>query len=329
MLLRVRNCLILGAATAALAVVDGCWVDSSQTAAPGYTAAGASNVAGASGGDAPSNSAGASTAGTDSAGAAPTAGANTAGANTAGVNTAGAATGGGGAPAAGSANTAGANTAGANTAGGATGGGGAPAAGSANTAGANTAGAAPSGGAAGAGAFPPAGCADPTGTHQTVALDRSCWSATASDCSTTTDNNNPPVMALDGVLTTRFSTGQKMVDKVATGNFTYQVNLSSSVMIAGINVESTVATDAAPQLMVEVSTDGTTWKKVACGTGAATTDFSFAATAAQYVRLTQYGPGTGWWSIHEFNVYGSTGTEKACATAGGTPTGATCTTPHG
>ena len=301
MLLRGRNCLILGAATAALAVLDGCWVDSSQTAAPGYSTAGASNVAGASGGDAPSNSAGANTAGTDSAGAAPTAGANTAGANTAGANTAG----------------------------GATGGGGAPAAGSANTAGANTAGAAPSGGAAGAGAFPPAGCADPTGTHQTVALDRGCWTATASDCSTTTDNNNPPVMALDGVLTTRFSTGQKMVDKVATGNFTYQVNLSSSVMIAGIKVESTVATDAAPQLMVEVSTDGTTWKKVACGTGAATTDFSFAATAAQYVRLTQYGPGTGWWSIHEFNVYGSTGTEKACATAGGTATGATCTTPHG
>jgi hypothetical protein len=42
---------------------------------------------------------------------------------------------------------------------------------------------------------------------------------TASDCSTSTDNNNAPVMALDGVQTTRFWTGQKMVDKVATGNF--------------------------------------------------------------------------------------------------------------
>ena len=72
----------------------------------------------------------------------------------------------------------------------------------------------------------------------------------------------------------------------------------------------------------------TAWTKVACGTGAIVTDFSFAAVSAQYVRLTQYGPGTGWWSIHEFNVYGSTGTEKACAATGGTPTGATCTTPH-
>jgi hypothetical protein len=195
--------------------------------------------------------------------------------------------------------------------------------------GAATAGAA---GAATAGAGGGGSCPAPTGAHQTTALDRSCWTATASDCAMTANNMNPPVGALDGSATSRFSTGVTMV--LETAPFTYQVDMSSAVMITGIKVDSTTApTDYALMLQVDVSTDGNSWTPVACGAGAVITDFSFAAVSARYVRLTQSGSaatggGSGWWSIYEFNVYGSTGTEKACATPGAGPTGATCTNPH-
>ena len=149
----------------------------------------------------------------------------------------------------------------------------------------------------------------------------------------TTANMNPPALALDGSATTRFSTGEEM--SAETAPFTYQVDMTTAVMISGVKVDSTnaAATDFAPNLEVEVSTDGTTWKPVACGPGALVTDFSFAAVSARYVRITQNGSaatgaGSGWWSIYEFNVYGATGTEKACATMGPGATGATCTSPH-
>ena len=173
-------------------------------------------------------------------------------------------------------------------------------------------------GTAGAGA-----CPMPTGTHQATAIGRSCWKATASDCAMTTANMNPPVNALDGSATTRFSTGVKMAGQA--NPYTYQVDMGSAVMIAGIKIES-AGTDYAGQLTVETSTDGTTWKPVACGDGTATaTDFSFAATSARYVRFTQGGMNDAWWSIQELNVYGATGTENPCPTGNG-PTGATCTT---
>jgi hypothetical protein len=146
----------------------------------------------------------------------------------------------------------------------------------------------------------------------------------------TAANMNPPSLALDASLTTRFSTGLTMIAETAP--FTYQVNMTKAVMIAGVKVFSSNATDFAPMLEVDVSLDGQTWTPVACGAGASTTDFSFMAVSAQYVRLTQMGSaatggGSGWWSIYDFNVYGATGTEMAC-TAGPGATGATCDNPH-
>jgi hypothetical protein len=142
---------------------------------------------------------------------------------------------------------------------------------------------------------------------------------------------NPPSMALDASLTTRFSTGVTM--PLETAPFTFQVDMTTAVMITGVTVNSSNATDFAPMLEVDVSTDGQTWTPVVCGTGATITDLSFPAVSARYVRLTQMGSaatggGSGWWSIYDFNVYGSTGTEMACATPGPGATGATCTTPH-
>ena len=142
-----------------------------------------------------------------------------------------------------------------------------------------------------------------------------------------TANNNPPALALDGMAGTRFSTGLKMA--MQTAPFTYEVDMSSALMISGIKVESSVATDFAPQLEVQISTDKTTWTPVACGTGAVATDFSFTPVSARYVRLTQFGTSnTGWWSIHEFSVYAATATDKACAAPGAGATTGTCTAMH-
>ena len=290
-MLRGRNCFIFGAVVVGMVVVNGCWVGSNSDTRPLKSFA-------------TGNSAGAAS---TTAGAANT----TAGAATAGAASAGAPSGGGGASA-GATTTAGAPSAGA---------GGMVAAGGSGMAGAATAGAAGMVAAGGAGA-----CAAPTGTHQTTALDRSCWVATASDCSASKDNPDEPARALDGMLGTRFSTGIKQTVGVS---YTYQVDMKSVVMISGIKVESSMLADSSPTLQVEVSTNGTTWTKVACGAGSITTDFSFAAVSAQYVRLTQSGgANTGWWSIHEFNVYGATAGDKACATAGTGATSTACAMPH-
>ena len=291
-----RNCLILGTAALGLVVIDGCWVNSSTG---GATAGGASSVAGA-----------APAAGGSSAGSAPVA---MAGTNASGGASAGSTAAGGTA--------AGGTSAGGTSAGGTSAGG--------TSAGGTSAGGTSAGGT-GAGTFPPAGCNAPTGTHPAAALVRTCWKAVASDCAATAANMNPAENALDASTTTRFSTGLKMVDKIATGSgFTYVVNMSSAVMISGIKMDTTAATDSPPQFEVEVSTDGTTWKPAACGTGGAiSVDVSFPAVSAQYVRVTQFGPGTGWWSMTDFNVYGALGTENACAAAAGTGATGTCTTPH-
>jgi hypothetical protein len=180
------------------------------------------------------------------------------------------------------------------------------------------------GGMAGAAAGDfPANCPAPTGTHGATALTRTCWGAKANECAMTTDNMNPPVQAIDAAgATTRFSTGAKMLTSKA---FTFDLDLGSAVMVNGVAVASKDGTlDYAPQLEVDLSTDGTTFTPVACGTGGVLTDFSFAATNARYVRLIQHGVADGWWSIHDLNVYASTG--DTCA-GGGTQMN-TCTTPH-
>jgi hypothetical protein len=290
--------------------IAGCWVSSSPTPAAsfgGFT----STTAGASAGGAPSSAAGAPGAGAPAAAGGDMSGAGAPAATGGGGDTS--ATGGGGA-----------SSAGAPAGGAAAGGSGGAAAGGA------AAGGAPAGGAAAGGSGGAASCPAPTGLHQATPLDRSCWNAIASDCAMTTANMNPPQMALDASLTTRFSTGVTM--PLETAPFTYQIDMTNAVMITGVSVNSSNATDWAPMLEIDVSTDAQTWTPVACGSGATLTDFSFAAVSARYVRLTQMGSaatggGSGWWSIYDLNVYGSTGTEMACPTPGPGATGS-CTTQH-
>lgn len=190
------------------------------------------------------------------------------------------------------------------------------------TGGVGTAGTA-AGGTAGGGDFP-AGCPAPSGTaHGATPLTNTCFGAKASDCAMTADNMNPPTQAIDAAgIATRFATGVKMT---ASKLFTFDVDLGSAVMVNGVQVASEAGKmDYAPQLEVSVSMDGTTFTPVACGPGAVTTDFSFTATNARYVRLVQHGIADAWWSIWDLKVYAASG--ATCA-GGGTQTN-TCTTPH-
>jgi F5/8 type C domain len=216
-------------------------------------------------------------------------------------------------------------TAGTDTGGVAAGGGGAGGTGTAAGTGGTAAGTGgTAAGGTGAGDFP-ANCAAPTGAHGATPLTRSCWALTASDCAKTAQNMNPPLQAIDAAgATTRFSTGATMATSKA---FSFQINLGSAVMVNGVQIVSggtKVPMDFAPQLEVAVSTDGTNFTSVACGDGALTTDFSFAPVSAQYIKLVQHGIADSWWSIHDLNVYSSTG--DSCAVAG-TQT-ETCTLPH-
>ncbi len=206
--------------------------------------------------------------------------------------------------------TAGSATAG-STSGGATGGGGA------GTAGTDS-------GGTGAGVIEfPANCPMPSATaHSADKLTRTCWKASASACSL--GNNvgliNPPNNALDADLMSRFATGDKMV---ASRMFLFDVDMGKAVMINGVSTTTLTATDIPPQIEVDVSTDGTTWTPVACGTNSSNADISFTAVSARYVRLVGHGTADAWWSMVDFNVYRA-GADDTCG-AGATTTACTAT----
>jgi hypothetical protein len=67
---------------------------------------------------------------------------------------------------------------------------------------------------------------------------------------------------------------------------------------------------------VHVSNDGANWgSPIASGSGSsAVTTIAFPTQAARYVRVTQTGNTGPWWSIHEFNVFGTGGTAPAAPT---------------
>jgi hypothetical protein len=211
-----------------------------------------------------------------------------------------------------------ATTAGTSSGGTATGG-----TGTAGTAGTATGGTATGGTGAGTEDFP-AGCPAPSAAaHGTTPLTRTCWGAKASDCAQTNDNKNPPTQAIDAAgITTRFATGVKMT---ASKLFTFELDLGSALMVNGVSVVSEAGKlDFAPQLEVSTSMDGITFTPAACGTGAVTTEFSFTAVNARYVRFVQHGVADSWWSVWDLNVFSASG--DTCA-SGGTQTN-TCTTPH-
>lgn len=134
------------------------------------------------------------------------------------------------------------------------------------------------------------------GGSGSTALPRTGWTATASPSSTT----DVPARMLDGSTATRWSSGTPMTN----GN-TVTVDLAAARTFSRIVMDSGPSTsDYARGYQIAVSTDGTTWRTVGSGTGtSALVTASVGSQTARYVRVTQTGSASWWWSIAELNLY--------------------------
>jgi len=136
-------------------------------------------------------------------------------------------------------------------------------------------------------------------------LDRTLWIASSS-----TTGSDSPANALDGNLTTRWSTGASQVNgqwfQVDMG----LVNTFNKLVLNCVNS----ANDYPRGYQVYISNDGVNWgSPVATGTGSSgTTTINVAAQTARYIRIIQTGSVNGtFWSIDEFNVFGTAPTVPA------------------
>jgi beta-glucosidase len=134
------------------------------------------------------------------------------------------------------------------------------------------------------------------GSTGSTALSRTGWGVTASPSSTT----DVPARMLDGDSATRWSSGTPMAD----GN-TVTVDLGASRTFSKVVMDSGGSTsDYARGYRIDVSTDGSAWRNVGTGTGsAAVVTATIGSQTARYLRITQTGSATSWWSIAELNLY--------------------------
>ena len=140
-------------------------------------------------------------------------------------------------------------------------------------------------------------------------LDRTIWVASSS-----TAGSDLPGNALDGDFNTRWSTGTPQ----ANGQW-FQVDLGVTSTFNKIVLNAANSANDYPRgYQVYVSNDGVGWSAIiTSGTeSSGITTITFAAQAARYVRIVQTGsaPGT-FWSIHEFNAFGTTPTSPAALAA--------------
>jgi len=116
-----------------------------------------------------------------------------------------------------------------------------------------------------------------------------------------------PAQAIDGNLSTRWSTGTLQ----AKGQY-FQIDLGSSQSFSKLVLDTTNSPNDYPRgYAVYVSNDGQNWgNAIASGSGSsAVTTITFPTVAARYIKIVQTGSSTSWWwSIHELNVYTSTST---------------------
>ncbi|HEY0705963.1 MAG TPA: LamG-like jellyroll fold domain-containing protein [Polyangia bacterium] len=138
---------------------------------------------------------------------------------------------------------------------------------------------------------------------------RGPWTASAS----VTEGGRLASHAIDSDLTTRWSTG-------ALQNNTqwFKVDLGSSLTFTAISLDAYSSTSDYPRTFtIAVSTNDSTWTTVQSGITLAKeyTFYTFSAQTARYIRIWQTGSsGSNYWSIHDFNVYGTPTTANIAAT---------------
>jgi Carbohydrate binding module (family 6)/F5/8 type C domain len=131
-------------------------------------------------------------------------------------------------------------------------------------------------------------------------LNRPLWVASSS-----TSGSDDPGSALDGNLVTRWSTGGSQ----APGQW-FQVDMGSVNVFNKIVLNYVNSANDYPRgYQVTISYDGINWSNpIASGVGSSSsTTITFATQAARYIRITQTGSAAGtFWSIDEFNIFGTT-----------------------
>jgi F5/8 type C domain len=155
-----------------------------------------------------------------------------------------------------------------------------------------------------------------------TALGRTGWSATTNAPSSKSD---APANALDGNLTSRFSTDEHQVPGLY-----FEVNFGSAqtfdeVVMATPNSPN----DYARGYQVMVSSTGSSWTTVANCTGTATPEVvSFPTQTAQYIEVILTASNSSWWwSIDEFDVYTNVTPPTTTSTTTTTVPPTTTTTP--
>ncbi len=153
-----------------------------------------------------------------------------------------------------------------------------------------------------------------SGTSSQASVVPGTWNRLLWTASSSTTGSDSPANALDGNLATRWST-----DTSQAGGQWFQVDMASLVTFNKIVLNCVNSANDYPRgYQVNVSVDGINWgAPVATGTGtAAGTTITFATQAARFIRVTQTGHGSGpFWSIDEFNVFGTVPTVPANAVA--------------
>jgi hypothetical protein len=145
--------------------------------------------------------------------------------------------------------------------------------------------------------------ASPTQSSALTVLSRTGWTATAS----TSGGTNVAGNAVDTSASTRWRAGASQAN-----NQWFQVDMISVRTFTEIRMDSGTTTTEFPRTFkVQATNDNTTagWTAapiLATGTGtSAVTTVAFAGQTARYVRVTLTASDAAFWSIHDFNVYGT------------------------
>lgn len=128
-------------------------------------------------------------------------------------------------------------------------------------------------------------------------LDRSGWTATAS----ITESGSSPTNAIDGSTSTRWSTGTPQ----APGQW-LAIDMGATHTIDQVTLETRAweRWDHPRWYELEVSTDGSTWDRVADGWGFGwKRPITFPPVTARHVRITQTGTAPDWWTVGEVTIF--------------------------
>lgn len=138
-----------------------------------------------------------------------------------------------------------------------------------------------------------------SGSYNPVALSHAGWTATASS----TAAGRSPANALDGANGIPWQSGQPMA-----GGEWFRIDMGSAQSVSLVTLQTTGSGDwdFARSFRLETSVDGATWTTATTGSGfGSKRSISITPTTARYLRITQTGTATQWWSIDDVTVLSS------------------------